>query len=116
MSELVVAAHPDLDDLNAIRLSHDWSFPELARAMAAAGYAVKERTLYYLLRQAPPGSAPRDTTLHQIRRFVEYTRAEDEQRALERAERRRDREEREERQRRVLREQRAAVAADRSSR
>jgi len=119
----------DLDDLRLLRLMHKWSFPELARRMDAAGYGVKQRTLYYLLQQLPEGARPRDTTAFAIRRFLEYMRAEAERLALARAASERDHEEREERwarlraeraeaERRQAREQRQqaqreAAAADR---
>jgi len=110
MLDVVAAAtaRQDLADLDAIRVTHDWSFPDLARKMLDAGYGVKERTLYYLLRQLPPGASPRDTTAHRIARFVEFMRAEDERHALEREQRKRERDERAERQRRHDAELRAA--------
>jgi len=91
-----------LADLDELRLRHHWTFPQLAGKMASAGYPVKERTLYHLLK---PGATtvPRQTTLYRIGRFNEWLRAQDEDLALDHAQGRQELAEREERRRRIAR-------------
>jgi hypothetical protein len=87
---LTAAARQDLFELNGLRLEHDWTFPELAAAMAKAGCPVTRTTLYNSLR---PGSTtvPYERTLHKMRRFVEQQRMTAEARLADRAQARAER-------------------------
>ena len=65
---------PELQDLDAIRISNDWSWVQLSIAMAAAGFPVASRTLHYLVKGAGGDAVhePRDRTLYKIRKFLAY--------------------------------------------
>jgi len=60
--------------LDAYRLEKDWTWPQLAAAMAEAGAPISSRTLYLLLKSDHAGY---DRTLHKVRRFLAHVRATD---------------------------------------
>jgi len=62
---------PEFAALDAYRLDHDWTWQQLANAMAKAECAVPYRTLHYLVKRAPRNAKPLDRTMHKIRKFLE---------------------------------------------
>lgn len=75
----VMTNRRDSDDdalvaLNELRLSRNWSYPQLAADMARVGHHVAAKTLHALL--TTEGQKPYDRTLYQIRRYLEVLQAE----------------------------------------
>ena len=56
------------------RLKRGWTFAQLAREMAAAGFVVNERTLHYLVNDAPSTSQPTPRVLFPIREYLAHVR------------------------------------------
>jgi hypothetical protein len=63
----------ELEELSTYRLDRKLTFRELAAEMTAAGFEMPYRTLHTVLSNG--NITPHETTLHQIRRFVEYERS-----------------------------------------
>jgi hypothetical protein len=68
-------SHPEYEELDAYRLQKDWTFEELAQAMARVGVHMSPRTLHYLVKRSKPGSHPLDRTLFKINTYLEHVRA-----------------------------------------
>ena len=79
-----MAHRPEYAELDAYRLSKDWTWAELSAAMGRAGITMPLRTLHYLLRQAPADAKPHDRTLYKIRQFLKIVRAAERRRATRR--------------------------------
>ena len=62
-------------DLNTHRVEHDWTWHQLADAMATAGVPFSPRTLHYLCKRQPEDACARDRTLHRIRKYLAHVRA-----------------------------------------
>jgi hypothetical protein len=69
-------ARPDLDArrwiaaLDQYRIERDWSFEELATAMARAKCVISKRTLHYLCKRLPADGNPLDRTVYKIKKFL----------------------------------------------
>lgn len=63
----------EIDALNQIRLSRNWSYQQLASDMARAGFPVAAKTLQALVNYRPK---PYDRTLYQIRQYLASLEAE----------------------------------------
>jgi hypothetical protein len=68
---------PEFDELNTHRLEHDWTWDELAAAMARADLPVSARTLHYVCKRLPPDGHALDRTLFKIRKYLERVRVAD---------------------------------------
>ena len=83
----------ELQELDRIRLAHDWSWSELAEQMSAASFPVAMRTLHYLVKGTKGTHAhdPNDRTLHKIRQYLAHQKDLDARRAARNTTRRRRR-------------------------
>jgi len=71
-----MTTHPEFAELESYRLANDWTWDQLAAAMAKHDLSMSPRTLHYLVKSAPANSKPLDRTLHKVRTFLQRTAAD----------------------------------------
>lgn len=58
--------------LDAYRLDRDWTFKQLAEAMARAGVQMSPRTLHYLVKQKGVHTNTQDRIAHKLRKYMRH--------------------------------------------
>lgn len=65
---------PEYAAIRALRLYHHWTYKSLSDMMARAGVRIPHRTLHYLLTKEEKLPRARETTVYNLRSFLEWAR------------------------------------------